>query len=150
VLSEVILCATGGEALYADMGHMGRKPIIAAWGLVFVALVASYMGQTSFLIGNPQADNVLFEMIYSQARALYVPFLILSLLATIIASQALISGLFSIMYQSMPVLAETESAPEQSRPMLSSISAFTRSTSALGKSILLSTGMISWSWSSAR
>lgn len=101
VLSEVILCATGGEALYADMGHMGRKPIIAAWGLVLVALVASYMGQTSFLIGHPQADNVLFELIYSQARALYVPFLILSLLATIIASQALISGLFSIMYQSM-------------------------------------------------
>lgn len=101
VLSEVILCATGGEALYADMGHMGRKPIIAAWGLVFVALVTSYMGQTSFLIGHPQADNVLFEQIYSQARALYAPFLILSLLATIIASQALISGLFSIMYQSM-------------------------------------------------
>lgn len=101
VLSEVILCATGGEALYADMGHMGRKPIVAAWGIVFVALVASYMGQTSFLIRNPSADNVLFEMIYSQARYLYVPFLVLSVLATIIASQALISGLFSIMYQSM-------------------------------------------------
>ncbi len=101
VLSEVILCATGGEALYADMGHMGRKPIIAAWGIVFVALVASYMGQTSFLIRNPGAENVLFEMINSQAHYLYVPFLVLSLLATVIASQALISGLFSIMYQCM-------------------------------------------------
>ena len=87
------VCENNGEIL----SSMGRKPIIAAWGLVFVALVASYMGQTSFLIGHPQADNVLFELIYSQARALYVPFLILSLLATIIASQALISGLFSIM-----------------------------------------------------
>ena len=101
VLSEVILCATGGEALYADMGHMGRKPIIAAWGIVFVALVASYMGQTSFLIRNPDAGNVLFELINSQARHLYIPFLILSLMATVIASQALISGLFSIMYQCM-------------------------------------------------
>ncbi len=101
VLSEVILCATGGEALYADMGHMGRKPIIAAWGIVLVALVASYMGQTSFLIRNPGAENVLFEMINSQAHFLYVPFLVLCLIATVIASQALISGLFSIMYQCM-------------------------------------------------
>ena len=101
VLSEVILCATGGEALYADMGHMGRKPIIAAWGIVLVALVASYMGQTSFLIRNPGAENVLFEMINSQAQFLYVPFLVLCLIATVIASQALISGLFSIMYQCM-------------------------------------------------
>ena len=101
VLSEVILCATGGEALYADMGHMGRKPIIAAWCIVLVALVASYMGQTSFLIRNPGAENVLFEMINSQAQFLYVPFLVLCLIATVIASQALISGLFSIMYQCM-------------------------------------------------
>ena len=101
VLSEVILCATGGEALYADMGHMGRKPIIAAWGIVLLALVASYMGQTAFMIHHPEAGNVLFEMIFSQARYLYVPFLVLSLLATVIASQAMISGLFSIMYQSM-------------------------------------------------
>ena len=101
VLSEVILCATGGEALYADMGHMGRKPIIAAWCIVLVALVASYMGQTSFLIRNPGAGSVLFEMINSQAQFLYVPFLVLCLIATVIASQALISGLFSIMYQCM-------------------------------------------------
>lgn len=101
VLSEVILCATGGEALYADMGHMGRKPILAAWGMVFTALLLCYMGQTAFLVHNPGANNVLFEMVHSQARWLYAPFLVLSLLATIIASQSLISGIFSIMYQSM-------------------------------------------------
>lgn len=101
VLSEVILCATGGEALYADMGHMGRKPILVAWGTVFCALVLHYMGQTAFLIGHPQVDNVLFSLIHSQAPLLYIPFLTLCLLATVIASQSLISGLFSIMYQSM-------------------------------------------------
>lgn len=101
VLSEVILCATGGEALYADMGHMGRKPILAAWGLVFTALILSYMGQTAFLIHHPDTNNVLFEMIRSQSGWLYAPFLVLSLLATIIASQSLISGIFSIMYQCM-------------------------------------------------
>ena len=68
------------------MGHMGRKPIIAAWGIVLVALVASYMGQTSFLIRNPGAENVLFEMINSQAHYLYVPFLGLCLIATVIPS----------------------------------------------------------------
>jgi KUP system potassium uptake protein len=101
VLSEVILCATGGEALYADMGHMGRRPILAAWGVVFCALVLNYMGQTAFLIRNPQTDNVLFALIHSQTPLLYIPFLALCLLATVIASQSLISGLFSIMYQSM-------------------------------------------------
>lgn len=101
VLSEVILCATGGEALYADMGHMGRKPILAAWGLVFTALMLCYMGQTAFLVHHPDASNVLFEMVHSQVSWLYAPFLVLSLLATIIASQSLISGIFSIMYQSM-------------------------------------------------
>lgn len=101
VLSEVILCATGGEALYADMGHMGRKPILAAWGLVFTALLLSYMGQTAFLIHHPNSNNVLFEMIHTQAGWLFPPFLVLSLLATIIASQSLISGIFSIMYQCM-------------------------------------------------
>lgn len=50
VLSEVILCATGGEALYADMGHLGRKPIVDAWYLVFVALLLNYLGQGAFLI----------------------------------------------------------------------------------------------------
>jgi KUP system potassium uptake protein len=99
VLSEVILCATGGEALYADMGHLGREPIIKAWKLVFIALVMSYLGQGAFLIRNPGSKNVLFEMIFQQAHFIYVPFLILSIIATVIASQAMISGMFSIVYQ---------------------------------------------------
>lgn len=99
ILSEVILCATGGEALYADMGHLGRAPIIKAWYFVFVVLLLNYMGQGAFKIGHPDAHNVLFEMIYSQASILYVPFLFLSIMATVIASQAMISGMFSIVYQ---------------------------------------------------
>jgi KUP system potassium uptake protein len=99
VLSEVILCATGGEALYADMGHLGREPILKAWRFVFVALVLNYLGQGAFLIRNPDSRNVLFEMINQQAHLIYIPFLILSIAATIIASQAMISGMFSIVYQ---------------------------------------------------
>ena len=99
VLSEVILCATGGEALYADMGHMGRKPIIRAWYFVFAALMLSYLGQGVFAIQHPEARNVLFGMIYHEAQFLYIPFLLLSIVATIIASQAMISGMFSIVYQ---------------------------------------------------
>ncbi|HTF99808.1 MAG TPA: KUP/HAK/KT family potassium transporter [Nitrospirota bacterium] len=99
VLSEVILCATGGEALYADMGHLGRAPIVKAWNLVFIALVVNYLGQGAYLIQHPDAKNVLFEMVFHQARMLYVPFLILSIIATVIASQAMISGMFSIVYQ---------------------------------------------------
>jgi KUP system potassium uptake protein len=99
VLSEVILCATGGEALYADMGHLGRKPIIRAWYLVFAALLLNYLGQGAFLVQHPDAKNVLFEMIFQQAKTLYIPFLVLSIIATVIASQAMISGMFSIVYQ---------------------------------------------------
>jgi KUP system potassium uptake protein len=99
VLSEVILCATGGEALYADMGHLGRKPILHAWYFVFFALLLNYVGQGAFLIGHPDANNVLFEMIFYQSHTLYIPFLVLSILATVIASQAMISGMFSIVYQ---------------------------------------------------
>jgi KUP system potassium uptake protein len=99
VLSEVILCATGGEALYADMGHLGRAPIVKAWNFVFIALALNYLGQGSFLIMHPEAKNVLFEMVYHQAQFLYIPFLVLSIMATVIASQAMISGMFSIVYQ---------------------------------------------------
>ncbi|HXI09596.1 MAG TPA: KUP/HAK/KT family potassium transporter, partial [Thermodesulfobacteriota bacterium] len=99
ILSEVILCATGGEALYADMGHLGRIPIVKAWYFVFGVLVINYMGQGAFLVHHPGAHNVLFEMIFSQAQFLYIPFLLLSICATIIASQAMISGMFSIVFQ---------------------------------------------------
>ncbi len=99
VLSEVILCATGGEALYADMGHLGRVPIVRAWYFVFFALVFNYLGQGAYLIGHPEAKNILFEMVFYQAPLFYIPFLILSIIATVIASQAMISGMFSIVYQ---------------------------------------------------
>ena len=99
VLSEVILCATGGEALYADMGHLGKRPIVRAWHFVFGALYLNYLGQGVFAINNPGAKNLLFGMVRSQAPALYIPFLILTIMATIIASQAIISGVFSIVYQ---------------------------------------------------
>ncbi|KKG15589.1 potassium transporter Kup [Methanosarcina sp. 2.H.T.1A.6] len=99
VLSEVTLCCTGGEALYADMGHLGREPILKAWKLIFFALVFNYLGQGAFLIRNPDSKNVLFEMINHQAHIIFIPFLILSIIATIIASQAMISGVFSIVYQ---------------------------------------------------
>jgi KUP system potassium uptake protein len=99
VLSAVILCATGGEALYADMGHLGRAPIIRAWYLVFIALMLNYLGQGAFLMQNPESHFVLFEMVFAQSSLVYIPFLILSIAATIIASQAMISGVFSIVYQ---------------------------------------------------
>ena len=99
VLGEILLCATGSEALYADMGHLGAKPIREAWAGVFVALALNYVGQGAFLINHPDAKNVLFEMVFHQSEYLYVPFLLLSIAATIIASQAMISGMFSIVYQ---------------------------------------------------
>jgi KUP system potassium uptake protein len=98
-LGEVILCATGGEALYADMGHLGGKPIRQAWVFVFIALVLNYLGQGAYLLKHPEAKNILFEMTFHSFRPLYVPFLVLSILATVIASQAMISGMFSIVYQ---------------------------------------------------
>ena len=99
VLSEVILCSTGGEALYADMGHLGKRPIIRAWYFVFTALIINYMGQGAFLLQHPETKNLLFGMIRGQAPMLYIPFLLLTIMATIIASQAIISGVFSIVYQ---------------------------------------------------
>lgn len=99
LLSQVILCATGGEALYADMGHLGKLPIIRAWYFVFIALLLNYLGQGAYIIQHPEAKSVLFEMIFHQAQVLYIPFLVLSIFATIIASQAMISGMFSIVYQ---------------------------------------------------
>ncbi|MEW6067500.1 MAG: KUP/HAK/KT family potassium transporter [Nitrospirota bacterium] len=117
ILSEVFLCATGGEALYADMGHLGREPIVRAWYLVFFALLLNYLGQGAFLIEHPHAKSTLFEMIFHQTPVLYIPFLILSILATIIASQAMISGMFSIVYQAinthiMPMFKIDYTSPE--------------------------------------
>jgi len=117
ILSSVILCATGSEALFADMGHLGREPIIHAWYLVFIALALNYMGQGAFALTHPEAKNILFEMVFSQMQVLYIPFLLLSIAATIIASQAMISGIFSIVYQGittriMPLLRIEYTSPQ--------------------------------------
>ncbi|MDD1716936.1 MAG: KUP/HAK/KT family potassium transporter [Methanoregulaceae archaeon] len=117
ILSQVILCATGGETLFADMGQLGREPITKAWGIVFVALVINYLGQGAFIIQNPEAKNILFEMVFHQAPILYIPFLLLAVTATVIASQAIISGIFSIVYQGittriMPFLKIDYTSPE--------------------------------------
>ncbi len=99
VLSEVILCATGAEALYADMGHLGRMPIIRGWYFVAIMLLFSYLGQGAFLLNNPSSKYVLYEMVMYYAPFIYLPFVLLSLVASVIGSQAMISGIFSIVYQ---------------------------------------------------
>lgn len=99
ILSEVILCATGGEALYADMGHLGSKPIRQAWYFVFFALTINYFGQGAFVLSKHEPKLILFEMVHNISDIIYVPFLILTLLATIIASQAMISAVMSLIYQ---------------------------------------------------
>jgi KUP system potassium uptake protein len=99
ILSEVILCATGGEALYADMGHLGAKPIRNAWYFVFVALVINYFGQGAYLQLYGKSEFILFEMVHKVSDFLYVVFIMLALLATVIASQAMISAVMSLIYQ---------------------------------------------------
>ncbi len=99
ILSSVILCATGGEALFADMGQLGRDPIRHAWVFVFLALTVSYLGQAAFMTSHAGVKNPFFELVAFQAPFLYLPFLLLSIVATVIASQAVISGIFSIVYQ---------------------------------------------------
>ena len=100
IMGAVVLSITGAEALYADMGHFGLKPIRTAWfGFVFPALLLNYFGQGALLIENPAAiENPFYLM--APGWALY-PLLILSTLATVIASQAVISGAFSITRQAI-------------------------------------------------
>ncbi|MCW8810326.1 MAG: KUP/HAK/KT family potassium transporter [Ignavibacteriaceae bacterium] len=99
ILSDVILCATGGEALYADMGHLGGKSIRYAWVFVFLALFTNYFGQGAFLIQGGSVSQVLFSSINHISPILYLPFLLLALLATIIASQAMISAVMALIFQ---------------------------------------------------
>ena len=103
ILSEVILCATGGEALYADMGHLGGKPIRQAWSFVFFALIINYFGQGVYILENNDSSQVLFKLVSTTAGYLYVPFLILTLFATIIASQAMISAVMALIFQGINI-----------------------------------------------
>ena len=100
IMGAVVLVITGAEALYADMGHFGLKPIRYAWfGFVFPALLLNYFGQGALLIGHPDAIKNPFYLL-APTWALY-PLLILSTLATVIASQAVISGAFSMTRQAI-------------------------------------------------
>jgi KUP system potassium uptake protein len=97
-LAAVVLSVTGAEALYADMGHFGRRPITRAWlGLVFPALVLSYFGQGALILGNPQhISSPFFLLVPGWGRLAMV---ILATAATVIASQSVISGAFSVASQ---------------------------------------------------
>ncbi|MBP6806728.1 MAG: potassium transporter Kup [Chromatiaceae bacterium] len=99
-LGSVVLAVTGGEALYTDMGHFGRLPIRLAWfGFVMPALVLNYFGQGALLLAEPGAiASPFFYLVPDWAR---VPMVVLSTLATVIASQAVISGAFSLARQSI-------------------------------------------------
>ncbi|WP_235531600.1 potassium transporter Kup [Sphingomonas sp. Leaf67] len=99
-LGSVVLSVTGAEALYADMGHFGRRPISIAWlYCVFPALMVNYLGQGALLLENPAAaSNPFFFMASEDFR---LPLVILATLATIIASQAVITGAFSVVQQAV-------------------------------------------------
>ena len=99
-LGGVFLAITGGEALYADMGHIGRKSIRTAWyGLVLPALLLNYAGQSALLLENPSLEgNPFFKL--APAWGIY-PLVALATLATVIASQAIITGSFSMTRQAM-------------------------------------------------
>jgi KUP system potassium uptake protein len=100
IMGAVVLAITGAEALYADMGHFGLKPIRYAWfGFVFPALLLNYFGQGALLLEHPEAIKNPFYLL-APTWALY-PLLILSTLATVIASQAVISGTFSVTRQAI-------------------------------------------------
>ncbi len=100
VLGGVFLAVTGAEALYADMGHIGAKPIRLAWyGLVLPALFLNYMGQTAlYLAGGDIEGNIFYRLC---PPALLTPMIILATLATIIASQAIITGAYSMTRQAI-------------------------------------------------
>jgi len=97
-MGAVVLCITGAEALYADMGHFGRRPIALAWFVVvFPALVLTYMGQGELILRDPSAiSNPFFLLVPGWAQ---VPMVVMATLATVIASQAVISGAFSVSRQ---------------------------------------------------
>ena len=100
VLGAVVLVITGGEALYADMGHFGKRPIRLVWfGLVFPALLLNYFGQGALLLRDPTAIENPFYLL--TPRPLLIPMLFVATAATIVASQALISGAFSLTQQAV-------------------------------------------------
>jgi KUP system potassium uptake protein len=126
VMGAVVLCVTGGEALYADMGHFGRAPIRAVWfGVAMPALVLNYFGQGALLLAAPGAvENPFFQLAPGWA---IIPLVVLATLATVIASQALISAAFSLTRQAVqlgyspPVRITHTSAREIGQIYISSV-----------------------------
>ncbi|WP_092866128.1 potassium transporter Kup [Hyphomicrobium facile] len=116
VLGGVFLCVTGAEALYADMGHFGAAPIRLSWfGIVFPALFFSYAGQSAYILDNGASDDNIFFRLCPDS--LLLPLVILATLATIIASQSIISGAFSMTRQAirlgwMPRMFVTQTSEE--------------------------------------
>jgi KUP system potassium uptake protein len=100
VLGGVFLCVTGAEALYADMGHFGAKPIRLAWSaLVFPSLILNYAGQAALVLaGAPTSGNIFYRLC---PPILLVPLVVLATIATIIASQSIITGAFSMTRQAI-------------------------------------------------
>jgi KUP system potassium uptake protein len=99
-LGAVFLCVTGGEALYADLGHFGRRPIQIAWlGLVLPSLLLNYFGQGAKLLADPSAiENPFYRLV---PETLLVPMIVLATAATVIASQAVITGAYSLVHQAI-------------------------------------------------
>lgn len=99
-MSAVVLAVTGAEALYADMGHFGPKPIRRAWlFVIFPALTLTYLGQGALISAQPQAIASAYYLLFPDW--LHVPVIILATIATLIASQAVISGVFSLTWQAV-------------------------------------------------
>jgi KUP system potassium uptake protein len=99
-MGAVVLAITGAEALYADMGHFGRPPIARAWFfVVFPALILCYMGEGALVLHNPQAATSPLVLLYPEL--LRVPIVLLATIATVIASQSVISGAFSLTRQAV-------------------------------------------------
>jgi KUP system potassium uptake protein len=100
VLGLIFLAVTGAEALYADLGHFGRRPIQTAWlGLVFPALALNYLGQGALVLAHPDAIENPFYRLYPEWALM--PMVVLATLATVIASQAVITGAFSLTSQAI-------------------------------------------------
>ena len=99
-LGAVFLVVTGGEALYADLGHFGRKPIQTAWfGLVLPALLLNYFGQGALVLADPTAiENPFYRLV---PEMLLLPMVVLATAATVIASQAVITGAYSLTQQAI-------------------------------------------------
>jgi KUP system potassium uptake protein len=101
ILGYVVLCITGGEALYADEAHYSKGSIRLAWAVASICLLVNYFGQGAYILTSPKATNPFFDMAVVFGHGFYLYLLVLATLAAIVASQAMISGSFSTYKQAM-------------------------------------------------